>query len=149
MDMNTSIGKSVQRKDAWDKVTGKAKCTDDFSTVGILNARLLTSTCAHARILNIDVSGALGVSGVKTVLTGADCPELFGPLVLDRPALARDVVRYAGEPVAIVVAIDEPTAEKGNTIHKDRLRATSFRHDPFGGGFSGRGCACSRAGQQL
>ncbi len=45
------------------------------------------------------------------MLTGADCPELFGPLLQDRPALARDVVRYAGEPVAIVVARDRPTAE--------------------------------------
>ena len=116
--MNTSIGKSVQRKDAWDKVTGKAKYTDDFPTAGILTARLLISTCAHARILNIDVSGALGVNGVKTVLTGADCPELFGPLVHDRPALARDVVRYAGEPVALVVATDKPAAKKAVRLIK-------------------------------
>lgn len=52
------------------------------------------------------------MNGVKAVLTGADCPELFGPLLQDRPALARDVVRYAGEPVALVVAVDKPTAEK-------------------------------------
>lgn len=110
--INTAIGKSIQRKDAWDKVTGKARYTDDFSSAGILTARLLTSTHAHARILNIDVSEALAVSGVKSVLTGEDCPELFGPLLKDRPALARDIVRYAGEPVAIVVAIDKPTAEK-------------------------------------
>ncbi len=78
---------------------------------GLLSARLLTSTCAHGRILRIDVK-ALAVAGVKAVLTGADCPELFGPLVLDRPALAHEFVRYAGEPVALVVARDEPTAEK-------------------------------------
>lgn len=109
--MNTAIGKSVQRKDAWDKVTGKAKYTDDFPAAGVLTARLLTSTCAHARIRALDTSRALMQSGVKTVLTGADCPLLFGPLLQDRPALARDVVRYAGEPVAIVVAQDEPAAE--------------------------------------
>lgn len=44
-------------------------------------------------------------------MTGADCPQLFGPLLQDRPALARDVVRYAGEPVALVVALDKPAAE--------------------------------------
>ncbi len=110
--MNTAIGKNVQRKEAWDKVTGKAQYTGDLPKVGVLSARLLTSTCAHARIARMDTAKALAVNGVKAVLTGADCLELFGPLLQDRPALARDVVRYAGEPVAMVVAVDEPTAEK-------------------------------------
>ncbi len=109
--MNTAIGKSVRRKEAWEKVTGKAIYTDDLPVTGLLSARLLTSTRAHARILQIDVSKALSLPGVQAVLTGADCPLLFGPLFLDRPALARDVVRYAGEPVAMAVARDEPTAE--------------------------------------
>lgn len=124
--MNTAIGKSIQRKDAWDKVTGKAKYTDDFPTTGILTARLLTSTYAHARILNIDISAALGVKGVKTVLTGADCPELFGPLVQDRPALARDVVRYAGEPIALVVALDKTTAERAARLIKVNYEPLPF-----------------------
>lgn len=109
--MNTAIGKSVQRKEAWDKVTGKAQYTDDLPIAGILSARLLTSTCAHARILRVDTSNALKVTGVKAILTGDGFSELFGPLVLDRPALARDIVRYAGEPVAMAVAQDEYTAE--------------------------------------
>ena len=128
--MNTSIGKSVQRKDAWDKVTGKAKYTDDFPIADILTARLLTSTYAHARILKIDVSGALCVNGVKSVLTGADCPELFGPLMQDRPALARDVVRYAGEPVALVVATDKPTAEKAVRLIKVNYEPLPFVLNP-------------------
>ncbi len=110
--MNTAIGKNIKRKDAWYKVTGQAKYTDDFPTSCLLDARLLTSTYAHARIKRIDISKALGVKGVKTIITGADCPELFGPLLQDRPALARDIVRYAGEPIAIVVAQDRPTAEQ-------------------------------------
>ena len=122
--MNTAVGKSVRRKDAWDKVTGKAKYTDDLPDAGILAARLLTSTCAHARINNIDVSGALGLSGVKAVLTGKDCPELLGPLLQDRPALAGDAVRYAGEPVALVVAIDNPTAENA-------LRLIRIEYEPL------------------
>lgn len=109
--MNTAVGKNIQRKEAWDKVTGRAQYTDDLPKVGILSARLLTSTYAHARIVHIDISKAMAIKGVKSILTGADCPELFGPLLQDRPALARDVVRYAGEPVAMVVAVDEPTAE--------------------------------------
>jgi CO/xanthine dehydrogenase Mo-binding subunit len=109
--LNTAIGRSIPRKEAWDKVTGKAQYTDDLPATGILSARLLTSTCAHARILRMDASKALAAAGVKAVLTGADFSELFGPLIMDRPALARDVVRYAGEPVAMVVARDEPAAE--------------------------------------
>lgn len=109
--MDLAIGKSIHRKEAWDKVTGRARYTDDFPMAGTLSARLLTSTCAHAKIQRLDVSKALAVNGVRSVLVGAQYPELFGPLMLDRPALARDVVRYAGEPVALVVAQDEPTAE--------------------------------------
>lgn len=110
--MNTAIGKSIYRKDAWDKVTGKAQYADDIPKAGALCARLLTSTYAHARIVKIDTSRAMTVKGVKSVLTGNACKNLFGPLLEDRPALAQTVVRYAGEPVAMVVAIDEPTAEK-------------------------------------
>lgn len=63
--MNTAIGKNIKRKDAWYKVTGQAKYTDDFPTSGLLDARLLTSTHAHARIKSIDISKALGVKGVS------------------------------------------------------------------------------------
>lgn len=110
--MNTAIGKSVIRKEALEKVTGQAKYTDDLPTTGFYSARLLTSPYAHARILNIDVSKAWKVKGVKAVITGIDVPQLFGVLVMDRPALAKDKVRYAGEPVAIVVAADEWAAEQ-------------------------------------
>lgn len=110
--MSGAIGTSARRVEAWEKVTGKAVYTDDLPTVGLLSARLLTSTRAHAKISSIDTSGALSSPGVRAVLTGADCPERFGPLVLDRPALARDVVRYAGEPVAMVIALTEWEAEE-------------------------------------
>lgn len=110
--MNTAIGKSIPRKESWDKVTGKAQYADDFPLKGAFTARLLTSTHAHAQILHIATSKAMALRGVKSVLTGADCSQLFGPLLLDRPALARDVVRYAGEPVAMVVALDEATAKE-------------------------------------
>lgn len=110
--MVTSIGKSIQRKDAWEKVTGFAQYTDDFPTTGVLCARLLTSPYGHARILKIDTAKASAVKGVKSILTGDDFKELHGPLLLDRPALAQNVVRYAGEPVALVVAQEESVAER-------------------------------------
>lgn len=110
--MVMAIGKSVQRIDAWDKVTGAAEYTDDAPTTGVLCARLLTSPHGHARICNIDTSKAAAVKGVKAIVTGDDYKELHGPLLLDRPALARDVVRYAGEPVALVVAQDEAAAQQ-------------------------------------
>jgi len=100
------------RKEAWDKVTGRALYADDLPGVGALCARILTSTHAHAKIVNIDISAALAAPGVKSVVIGADCPNLFGPTLQDRPALARDVVRYAGEPVALVVARSEWEAEE-------------------------------------
>ncbi|MGI6497846.1 MAG: hypothetical protein ACOX0U_03285 [Oscillospiraceae bacterium] len=63
--MHFAIGKSIERKDAWDKVTGNADYTDDLPATGILSARLLTSTCAHAVIQRIDISKALAVQGVN------------------------------------------------------------------------------------
>lgn len=104
------IGSDKHRKEAWQKVTGEAKYTDDFSSVELLHARLATSPHAHARILGINTKEALAIPGVKLVLTGADCPSLSGPLLCDRPPMAKEFVRYAGEPVALVVAQDEATA---------------------------------------
>ncbi len=91
---------------------GRAQYVDDIPLAGALSARLLTSSCAHARIKGIVLTKALSIPGVQAIVTGADCPEHFGPLLQDRPALAREVVRYAGEPVAMVVALDEATAEQ-------------------------------------
>lgn len=109
--MHTAIGQSVNRKEAWDKVTGRARYTDDLPEKNMLFARLLTSPHAHARILRIDTSKAEALKGVEAVITGTDCSLLFGVLLRDRPALAMNKVRYAGEPVAMVVANDEATAQ--------------------------------------
>lgn len=116
--MSFAIGKSIPRKEAWKKVTGEAKYTDDFPAQDTLFARLVTSSHAHAKIVDIDISDAISRDGVKAVLVGKDFPEQFGALILDRPALARDVVRYFGEPVALVVATDEAKAEAAARLIK-------------------------------
>lgn len=122
--MNTAIGRSIHRKEAWDKVTGRAKYTDDMPLTGVLTARLLTSPHAHARILRIDTSQARAVDGVKAIVLNENYPTLFGALLLDRPALAGDKVRYAGEPVAMVVARDEWTAEQA-------VRSIQIEYEPL------------------
>lgn len=108
--MTTAIGTNVTRKDAWDKVTGRAVYTDDLPGNGAAFARLLTSPHAHAKIERIDISKAEALPGVLLVLTGQDCSRMVGPLLQDRPILAQNKVRYAGEPVALVIAWEEHIA---------------------------------------
>ncbi|MDR2022453.1 MAG: xanthine dehydrogenase family protein molybdopterin-binding subunit [Hungatella sp.] len=105
--METQLGKNTVRKEAKDKVTGAAKYTNDFTDSPMLYARLLTSVHAHAQIVSIDTSKASAMPGVKAVITAKDYQVLCGTMLQDRPPLAREKVRYYGEPVAIVVADDE------------------------------------------
>ncbi len=107
METTVAIGRSIQRKEAWDKVTGDAKYTDDYIVPGILHAKLVTSPHAHAKIKSIDVSEAIKAPGVQSVITGSNFPILCGVVIEDRPPLAIDKVRYFGEPVALVVANSE------------------------------------------
>jgi CO/xanthine dehydrogenase Mo-binding subunit len=79
---------------------------------------MLTSPYAHAEITYIDTSRALASEGVAAVLTGRECSILTGPIILDRPPVAVDKVRYFGEPVAIVVADTEEEAQKGAGLIK-------------------------------
>ncbi|WP_234123975.1 xanthine dehydrogenase family protein molybdopterin-binding subunit [Clostridium hydrogenum] len=106
------IGISIPRKEAFDKVTGAAKYTDDSLLPGTLHAKILTSRYAHAKIEAIDISAAKKASGIQTILTGDSFPTLCGSVIKDRPPIARDKVRYYGEPVAIVVANSEQEAMK-------------------------------------
>ncbi|WP_053362857.1 xanthine dehydrogenase family protein molybdopterin-binding subunit [Bacillus sp. FJAT-27251] len=105
------IGKSVVRKEAHRKVTGRAKYTDDVQSSGMLHAALLPSPWAHAKITSIETSDARKVPGVRAILTGGSFP-LTGEEIRDRPPIASDRVRYYGEPVALVVADNIVTAKK-------------------------------------
>lgn len=112
MENINGIGVSIPRKEAFDKVTGAAQYTDDFTSPGMLYAKILTSPYAHAKILSIDVSEAEKSQGVQAVITGEYFPTLCGTVIEDRPPIARDKVRYNGEPVAVVVANSEQEAMK-------------------------------------
>jgi len=118
MDKYDIIGKSVPRTHARDKATGAALYTDDIRLPGMLHGKILRSPYAHARILNIDTSRAEALTGVKCVITGTDLPDAtFGNWRLftdtqDEYALARDKVRFIGDEVAAVAAIDPDIAEE-------------------------------------
>ena len=106
------VGKPLQGANAVAKVTGRAVYADDMLLPRTLHCRILRSPHPHARILSIDTSAARRMRGVQAVITGADLPIKFGilPVTQDERALEYEKVRYAGDPIAAVAAIDEEIA---------------------------------------
>src|ERR1700736_564239 len=106
------VGQSVRRVDGVPKVKGEFEYASDLRRDGMLWGATLRSPHPHARIVSIDTSAAVEAPGVHAVLTHADVPgkKTFGLDVQDQPVLAIDVVRYAGEAVAIVAAEDPELA---------------------------------------
>src|SRR5947208_9997913 len=109
-----TIGAYVPMVDGPEKVSGQAKYTADFILPGTLAGRIFRSPYSHGEILEVDISEASRLPGVKAVVTGADCDKTFGvlPIARSEHPLARDKVRYRGEPVAAVAAVDDATAKK-------------------------------------
>ncbi len=107
------IGRPLPKVDAMAKVTGETRFADDLTLPRMLHAKLLRSPHPHARILAIDTARAEALPGVHAVLTGRALPIRFGilPVSQDEEALAIQRVRYVGDPVAAVAAVDEETAE--------------------------------------
>lgn len=105
------IGKPSDRVEALEKVTGQAAYTADLEFPGMLYAKCLYSPYARAEIVSIDISEAKALAGVKAILVGDDIPYLVGLYMVDKRILARGTVRYQGEPVVAVAAVDEKTAE--------------------------------------
>ncbi|HEX7007606.1 MAG TPA: molybdopterin cofactor-binding domain-containing protein, partial [Alphaproteobacteria bacterium] len=107
------VGAGIPRLETREKLTGQAQFTDDLFPRGLLHGAILSSPYPHARILSYDVSKAAALPGVEAVVTGADLGENYmGPFIKDETALARGKVRYVGEPVAAVAAVDLETARK-------------------------------------
>ena len=108
------VGARVLRKEDPRLLTGGGTFVDDLSPARCAFAMFVSSTEAHATIKSIDVRAALKVEGVLGVWTAADFvdyPDLPGGLSgLERPVLARNVVRFVGEPIAVVVAVDRYVA---------------------------------------
>ncbi|SPF36514.1 4-hydroxybenzoyl-CoA reductase subunit alpha [Syntrophobacter sp. SbD1] len=112
------IGKPVLRIDGVAKVTGAAMYTDDMRLPGMLVGKILRSPHPHARIRRIDTSRAEALAGVKAVVTGQDAPVRYGILAVaeDEYPLAVDKVRFVGDEVAAVAALDEATAVRALSL---------------------------------
>ncbi|GMR02770.1 MAG: xanthine dehydrogenase family protein molybdopterin-binding subunit [Acidimicrobiia bacterium] len=109
-----AIGSRVPRLDAAAKISGAAEFVGDMSVAGMVHGKVLRSNVGHAKIRNIDVSTAETMPGVVAVLSAADLVDIdpyFGHVLRDRPIVAIDEVRFAGEPIAAVAAETEAQAE--------------------------------------
>jgi 4-hydroxybenzoyl-CoA reductase subunit alpha len=111
-DVLSVIGARLPKVDAATKVLGRAMYADDITLPRMLFCKILRSSHQHARILSVDTSAAAALPGVVAIITGADLPIRFGilPVSQDEAALEAEKVRYVGEPVAAVAAVDEETA---------------------------------------
>lgn len=110
--------------DGIEKVTGKALYTADLNHADALVGRIFRSPVSHGEILRLDVSKARALEGVVAIVTGADCGHPYGvlPVAMNEYPMARDKVRYRGEPVAAVAAVDAATAQRALDLIEFEVR---------------------------
>ena len=133
MNNYSIVGKRVKNRDAVAKVTGKAVYTADMKLKGMLFGKVLRSWVPHARIRGIDVSKALALKGVKAVVTCEDTPLIkysIHPKMADKLAFEDKKVRYIGDEIAAVAAVDEETAAKALSLIKVELEELEGVFDP-------------------
>src|SRR5262249_42807067 len=130
MEQYRVIGHPVERVDGVEMVTGRSVYGVDVKLPGMLHGKILRSPIAHGKILHVDIERAKKLPGVRAVLTGKDVPQKkFGLSVRDENILALEEVRYIGDAVASVAALDEETADEAlHLIHveSDELPAAIF-----------------------
>jgi CO/xanthine dehydrogenase Mo-binding subunit len=120
MDGASPFRAPVVALDGPDKVTGAARYTFDVTLPGMLHAKVLRSPHPHARIRSVDARRAEALPGVAAFVTGADAAGLpdpyYGVAIRDQPVVAIDKVRYVGDMVAAVAAVDEETAYRALSL---------------------------------
>ena len=119
----TVVGHSVPKVDALDKVLGRAIYSEDMTFPGMLYGRVSRAGIPHALIEEIDTSRAEAMDGVACVLTAKDIKgrNLYGIAFQDQPALAKEKVRYIGDPVALVAA-------ETDEIARDAVKAIRVKY---------------------
>ena len=125
------VGERVKRREDPRLIQGRGTYVDDLKVTGMLHLAFKRCDIAHGKITSIDTSAAAKMDGVEAVYTGADIAKVLGPMPIGTPfpspphyAVAVDVVRYAGEPVAVVVASDRYLA-------RDAADAIVVSYDPL------------------
>ncbi len=122
------VGKRGPNIDAIERVTGRAKYTGDIDLPGMLVARVLRSPHAHARIVSIDTSKAEAVQGVRAVITHKDAPKVM--IWGSRQYALNDRVRFKGDAVAGLAAVDAETADKALKLITVQYEVLPFVLDP-------------------
>ncbi len=128
------VGKRLPKIDAPDKATGKALYTDDITLNNMLYGKLLLSPVPHAKIKSIDTKQALELPGVKAIMTGDDVPDVMwgtSPPRYDENVLAKNKVRFVGDVVAAVAAVDEETCYKALELIKVEYEELPAVFDPM------------------
>src|SRR6266478_4658676 len=140
-----TVGHPTPRIDAVERVTGKATYSGDVHLAGMLYARVLRSTHAHAHIRQIDVSKALALPGVKSILTHENCTVVWGSgsvsggrqyvdevkkITRQRRYAFNNPVRFFGEPVAAVAATNRHIAEEALRLITVDYETLPFVLDP-------------------
>src|SRR6185436_6207927 len=140
-----AVGRATHRIDALERVTGKATYTNDFKLPGMLFARILRSPHPHAKINRIDVSKAMALPGVKTILTHENCKVVFGAggisggqqynddikkITKHRRYVFNNPVRFVGDPVAAVAAVNRHVAEEAVRLIQVDYEVLNFVLEP-------------------
>ena len=127
----TLVGASAPRIDGVEKATGRTVYAPDLARPGMLHGKVLRSQVAHGRVERVDASAARRLPGVHAVLTAAEVPDVrFGGVVMDVPLLARDRVRYVGEPVAVVAATTPDIAAEALRLIEVDIEELPLLDDP-------------------
>jgi len=130
--MSGAIGQRVPLIDGIEKVTGRAQYTADLDSRDALVGRILRSSVSHGRIVKIDTSKAQALPGVVAVVTGEDCALTYGviPIAMNEYPMSREKVRYRGEPIAAVAALDAETAARALDLIEVTITALPACYTP-------------------
>ncbi len=129
----TSVGKRIPSLNAIEKVKGSALYTADIKLNGMLYGKVLRSPLPHAKVVHIDVSKANKLIGVKAIVTAKDTPRIkfsISPTWADKLALEDQRVRYIGDEIAAVAAVDEETAEEALDLIQVDFEELPALYDP-------------------
>ena len=131
METLSSVGKRIPKRDAIDKVTGRANYIQDLKVPGMLYGKILRSKYPHARIVRIDTSKAKKLLGVRAVITAEDVPQIRYGFMKDQPVLKSGKVRSYRDEVAAVAAIAPEIAEEALDLITVEYEALPGVFDPL------------------